>query len=235
MIDGLQLLFEHFLHGSDVFEGDGALLEVPFGYLRVDNFLHQVADAFFVILGQAARSGLYRVGHHQNGLFLGERIRTGVGEHGFVWLFSRVFVLPRNVEIFGFPFAVVGCYEVLDDLGQVVFFGQFHAAGNVADDYLRTLFVVQVFMRIDTSPLVFGEEHGILHLTDVVVESAGTYQLALGTDAVGGFGSQVGHLHGVLEGAGHGFGHAAQQRIVDVGQFDQRHVRGKAECLFQYE
>ena len=30
VIDGLQLLFEHFLYGSDVFEGDGTFLEVPF-------------------------------------------------------------------------------------------------------------------------------------------------------------------------------------------------------------
>ena len=30
----------------------------------------------------------------------------------------------------------------------------------------------------------------------------------LAPDAVGGFGSKIGHLHGVLERSGHGLGHA---------------------------
>ena len=235
VVDGFQLLLEHLLHGSDVLEGDGALLEVALGHLRVDDFIHQVADAFFVILRQAARGGFHRVGHHQDGLLLGEGIRAGIGEQSLVGFLAGMFVLPRDVEVLGLPLAVVGGDEVLDDLGQVVLLGQLHAAGDVADDHLGALFVGQVLVRIDATPLVLGEEHGVLHLADVVVEGAGTHQLALGPDAIGRLGCQVGHLHGVLEGTRHGLGHAAQQRVVDVGQLDQRHVRGEAEGLLQHK
>ena len=89
-------------------------------------------------------------------------------------------------------------------------------------------------MRVPPS-LVLGEEHGVGHLSYVMIECSRAHEKAVGAYLAGYFGSQIAHGYGVLEGAGHGFGHAAQQRIVDVGQFDQRHVRGKAECFFQYE
>ena len=39
----------------------------------------------------------------------------------------------------------------------------------------------------------------------------------------------------MLEGAGNCLGHAAQQAVVDVGQFDQGDIGGKAERLFHQE
>ena len=54
VIHRLQLFFEYGFHGGDVLEGDGAFLEVAIFYLRIDDFLYQIADAFFGIFGQAA-------------------------------------------------------------------------------------------------------------------------------------------------------------------------------------
>ena len=39
----------------------------------------------------------------------------------------------------------------------------------------------------------------------------------------------------MLEGAGNCLGHAAQQAVIDVGQFDQGDIGGKAERLFHQE
>ena len=63
-----------------VLERDGALPEITFLHLRIDNLVYQVADALFRIFGQAARGCLYGICHHQDGLLLAERVGTGIGE-----------------------------------------------------------------------------------------------------------------------------------------------------------
>ena len=73
------------------------------------------------------------------------------------------------------------------------------------------------------------------HLADVVVEGAGSHQLGVAADSIGCRRRQVGHLHGVLEGAGDGLGHPAEQGSVDVGQLHQRDVGREAEGLFHQE
>ena len=235
MVDGLQLFLEDALHRRDVFEGDGALLEVVLFHLCVDNLVHQVADALFRVFGQAARCRFHGVRHHQDGLFLGERVGAGVGEQFFVGLLAGVFVFPRDVEVFRLAAAVVGGDELLDDLGQVVLLRQFQPVRHVADDHLCALLVVEVLVRVDAARLVLGEEYRILHLADVVVQGARTHQLAFGADTVGCFGGKVRHLHGVLERARNCLRHPPQQAVVDVGQLHQRDVRREAEGLFYQE
>ena len=66
------------------------------------------------------------------------------------------------------------------------------------------------------SGLVFGKESRIFHFADVMIQCSGTYQLAFGSDTYRSFSSQIGHLHGVLEGTRNSFGHSSQQIIVDV-------------------
>jgi len=90
-------------------------------------------------------------------------------------------------------------------------------------------------MRIDATGLIFGEECRVFHLSDIMVERTGTYKLALCTDTYRCFSCQIGHLHGVLEGSRNGFRHPAQQVVVDVRQFHQRHVGSESESLFQQE
>ena len=235
MVHGLELFLEHILHDGDVLEGDGAFLEETFGHLAVHDLVHQLADALLGIFGEAARGSFHSIGHHQDSLLLGEGVWSGIGEDGRVGLLAGVFVLPGDVEVFRHAATVVGGNEVLDDLGQVVFFGQFQAVGHVADDYLRALFVRQVLVGIDAARLILGEEHRLLHLADIVVEGTGSHQLGVAADSIGCRRRQVGHLHGVLEGAGHGLGHAAQQRGVDVAQLHQCDVGREAERLFYQE
>ena len=125
--------------------------------------------------------------------------------------------------------------EILDYFGEIVLLGQLQPVRHMADDDLGTLLIAQILVRIDSTRLVLGEEHRILHLADVMIQRSGTYQLAFGSDAVGRFCRKVGNLHGMLEGAGNCLGHAAQQAVVDVGQFDQGDIGGKAKRLFHQE
>ena len=52
VIDGLQFLYEHRLAVLDVTEGDGALAEVAFADLRVDDACHEVTNGLLGIVGQ---------------------------------------------------------------------------------------------------------------------------------------------------------------------------------------
>ena len=52
MIDGFQLLDEDGLGVGDVAESDGTLLEITFFHLRVDQSVHQLADALLRIVGK---------------------------------------------------------------------------------------------------------------------------------------------------------------------------------------
>ena len=125
MVHGFQFFLEDGLDRGDVLEGNRAFLEVSFLYLTVDDFLHQVGNAFFRIFRQTSGSRFHRVGHHQDGLFLGKRIRSRILERFLVDYLIGVFVLVRDVEIFGQSRTVMRTDEVLDDLWQVVFVGQF--------------------------------------------------------------------------------------------------------------
>ena len=145
-----------------------------------------------------------------------------------------MFIFIGDVEILCLPMPVVGGDEVAYYFRQVVFLSQLQAVGHVVDDDLCALFVAQVLVRVDTA-LVFGEEHRIAHLPYVMIERSRTHQLAFCTDFVGCLGREVGHLHGVLERARCHFRQLAQQRVVDVGQFDEGHVGSEAEHLLQHE
>ena len=92
MIHRFQLFFKQRFNCCYILERNRAFFEIPFRYLCVNNLIYQCADAFFRVLRQAASSRFYRVGHHQDGLFLGERVRTGVAELFLIHFFVRMFV-----------------------------------------------------------------------------------------------------------------------------------------------
>ena len=65
----------------------------------------------------------------------------------------------------------MGTDEVFYHFRQIVFFRQFQSVRHVTDYHLCTLLVAKIFMRIDTSWLVFSKEYRIFHFSDVVVPS----------------------------------------------------------------
>ena len=71
--------------------------------------------------------------------------------------------------------------EILDYFGEIVLLGQLQPVRHMADDDLGTLLIAQILVRIDSTRLVLGEEHRILHLADVMIQRSGTYQLAFGS------------------------------------------------------
>ena len=100
----------------------------------------------------------------------------------------------------------------------------------MTDNHLGTVDGAQLLMGIDAR-LVLGEIDGVHHLTDVVIESACSYQLAFGINLIGNLCGQVSYLDGVLEGAWGHLTHLTEQGFVHIRQFDQRDVRDKAKCL----
>ena len=82
--------------------------------------------------------------------------------------------------------------------------------------------------------LVLGEEYRTFHLSYVVVEGSCPDKLCIASYLFGYFGTQVGYLHGVLEGAWRYFGHALQQWVADVAEFYEGDIAGEAEELFEH-
>ncbi len=84
-------------------------------------------------------------------------------------------------------------------------------------------------MGVHARRLVFGEEGGIRHFADVVVQGACSYQRGIRAQLGGCGHCQIGYLQGVLEGAGCLFGELFQQRFVDIGEFHQRNTGDEPE------
>ena len=230
VVDGFKAVGEHLLGIFDVAEGDGALAEIALCHLRVDDFLDQRLDVFFGIFFEAPRTGLYGIAHHQYRLLTCEGIGAGIVE-GIGRRLPLVAVLPANVEILGAPLAVVRADEVADHGRQVVLVGQLQAFGDVADDDARAAFLVKTVVRVHAA-LVLSEEGGVAHLANVVVERAGTHELRLCPDFVGHLCREVCHLQGMDKCALRHLRHAAQNAVVGIGKFHERHAGGEAEGLF---
>ena len=139
-------------------------------------------------------------------------------------------ILIFNIEVLGDALAVVGEDEVLDEGGQIGALGLFDALGDMADDDACALAAGNLAVRVHAR-LVLGEEDGVVLLSDVMIERSGTHKQTLGAYLVGYLGCQIGHGDGVLEGAGSHLAQLAQQSLVGVRQFDERHIGDKSEGL----
>ena len=99
MVHNLELFDENALYGFHIAERQGGVLQQTISYLGVDNFVDELADALLRMLLEAARSGFYRVGHHDDGSLFRERVRARIGEKRFVHLAVRILVLVGIVEV----------------------------------------------------------------------------------------------------------------------------------------
>ena len=230
VVDGLQLLDEHGLGIGDIAERDGTILEITFGHLCVDEFVDEFADALLGIVGHGARGGFYRVGHHQNGLFLREGVGTWIGEEQLVDIIVGMGVLILYIEVLGLALSVVSGDKVLNHVGQIILLSQFDALCDMTDDHLGTVDRAHLLMGIHAR-LVFGEVDGVEDFPDIMVQGACAYELAFATDLIGDFCSEITHLDRVLECARSYFAHLAEKRLVHVRQFDKGNVRREVESL----
>ena len=126
---------------------------------------------------------------------------------------------------------MMSLYKLADGSGQLVLLGPFKAVLNVLDNNLGALLKGQFIVRIRAA-LVLGEEDGILNLSDIMIEGTGSHQLAFGAKTISNLGSQIGHLHAVLEGARGILREAPQHLIVDIGELNQRNGGGETEYAF---
>ena len=81
-------------------------------------------------------------------MLLGGRIGTGVGEEKVVDRLVREFVLLLDVEVLGLALPVMCADEAGDDVGQIIFVGQFQSFSDVADNHLCALHVGQSVVRV---------------------------------------------------------------------------------------
>ena len=152
MVDGLQFLDEHRLGILYVTERDGALTEEAVGHHTVDKLVDQLSYGLLGIVGQRARGSLHGIGHHQDGLLLGEGIGAGIGEEQVVDRLIGMLVLVLNIEVFGLALSVVGGYEVSDLYGQVVLVGQFQALSHMTDNHLSAFDAGELVVGVDDHP-----------------------------------------------------------------------------------
>ena len=137
-------------------------------------------------------------------------------------------VLLLNIEVFRQSAPVVREDEVFDDGWQAGLLRHLHAFGDMADDDTCTLGVWHVVMWIHTS-LILCEEHGVGHLTYVMIKRARTHEEAIGLDAVCYLSGEVSYGDGVLERARCNLAQVAQQALVRVREFEERDIRCEVE------
>ena len=93
MVYSFQALNKHLFGYGYIVERYRACTEESVLYLLVDKFVDEVGYALFCIFLQRACGGLYRVGHHQDGLLAGKRVGARVCKQRVVDRFVRMFVL----------------------------------------------------------------------------------------------------------------------------------------------
>ena len=133
---GDELLLSHFY----IMECERTIFEVSFGHLSIDDVVDQRTEGFIGNRLQTPRGCLNRIGHHQDGLFQGTWIRTGISEGLFVDCFIGMTVEILNVEVFRLALTVMGGDETAQYGRQVMLLGHFQAVGHVLNDDLRTAF-----------------------------------------------------------------------------------------------
>ena len=114
-------------------------------------------------------------------LALGEWVGTRITEFFGIHFFVRVLIFIGNVEVLSQSSSMMRADKVFNDFRQIMFLGKLQAICDMAYDNLRTLFIVEAFMRI-YSRLVLGEEGGVYHFTYIMVKRSCTNQLAFCTD-----------------------------------------------------
>ena len=217
----------------DILERERCLGELSVGYLAVYHLVNGCSDRLFGKVRQAARTRLDGICHHEDRSFFGRGFSARITEEGLVDRLLRVRVTIGVVEIANQRRAVMGRDEVDDHFGQVVAAGDLLAFGDMGYDHLCGIARIHIQERVLRACLVFHEIERVGHLTDIMVEGAGTYQQGIGTDGFGGFGCEVRDLHGMLEGTRSTFSQRVQQLRVDIRQFDQRDRRDETEELLE--
>ena len=230
MVYRLEALDEHELGEGEIAEGDRTLLEETFGYVAVDDAVDEFGDAFLGVLGERTRRCLHAVGNHKNGLLACERVRSGVLELRDVDVDVGMLVLVLDVEILRHAASVVGEDEVAYERRKIGFLCHAHAFGDVAHHDACALDVRHVVVRIDTC-LILGEEDGVFHLSDVVIECAGTHEQRVGAYLVGYLGCEISDGDRVLERAGSHLREVAEQSAIGIRQLEERNARHESEHL----
>ena len=132
-------------------------------------------------------------------------------------------ILVLYIEVLRFSLAVMSCDKVFYLIRKVVLLGQFCTLCYMADNHLGAVNVLHLLMGIHAR-LVLSEINRVSDFTYVVIKSACTNQLTLGSNLVCYLCSQITNLYRVLECAWCNFTHLAEQFFVHVRQLDKRDV-----------
>lgn len=160
--------------------------------MAVDNAVYEFGYGLARVFAERTRGGLDCIGHHQHrrlaALWVGARVREG----SLVDFLAGVLAAVGDIEIFGHAGTMVFAYKAAYYLGQTGLVGKLQAVGHVVDYNGRATLGRQRVVRVD-AVLIFCKECRVGQFANIVVESAGTHELHVGTYAHGGIAGEVAH------------------------------------------
>ena len=123
--------------------------------------------------------------------------------------------------------------EVGEGFGEAIAPGQFQALIHMGLQDCRTAEgIIELVVGVAAFPLVFDEPLGRMQFADIVIQRAGAHQVHIRADGPGPFLSQPGNHQGVLKGSRGLARQTAQERTLQVGQFQQPGPGQQAEKGF---
>lgn len=199
-----ELAHEGVFDGSQLSEGEGALVELVVEELIDDDLVNEAADASWGWIFEAAGGGFDAVTDEDDRGFFGPWFGPGVTEHVLVGdgQVVRLGVVDGlAVEELAGGGAVVLGDEVDDLLGQVQRVGELDAVFNVGvdDECGEGRGEAPVFFGAEG--VVLGEVVGFGHFANVVIVGTDADEQAVGADVFGGGFAKLGDHLAVVIGA----------------------------------
>ena len=186
VINLFQTLLEHPLDYLHLLDRDIGLDQLRVRKTLADDGIHQGRDALRRIILQRAGSSLYGIGHEHDDLFLSRRQLTMVHERLLVLRIStRIAVLCIKIES-NSP-GMMRTDKVYHHLRELVLTGYLHSVVHVPDNLLGTFLRREALVLIETGWSILYETLGIVHLSDIMVESPYPGQNHIGSDLTGSF------------------------------------------------
>ena len=161
MIDVRKFLLEIGFDAGQLAESEISVEELPRLQLLIDERIDQIVDGILVDVFQATRGSLHGIGHHNKGLLLGGGCWARIGEGLHVGLGGLGMQLLIGVpEVACMERSVVRPNELHNGIGQPSTMSDANTLCHMPNNNTSTLLGRQTIVRIGSSVLVLGVEHG---------------------------------------------------------------------------
>lgn len=243
-------------------EGERGFVELAVGDAIIDDARDEEVESFGSGLAEGARGGFESVGKGDDRAFFELGARTVVAETRFddgrlemrqigvgnLWVSRGNFgggrarrrsescarlVDGELIKIANQARAVVLTDDVNDGAREIVLACEVHAVRDVLFDDASGFGGIAGVVGVNAVALVFGEVGGLGGFSDVVEQGADAGEEGIGADGVAGVFGELGDDEGVVIRAGRIELHAAEERVIVVGELEECNVRGAFEEGFE--